>query len=544
MKESKLLFAVILVPLWGSSAKAQCPPQEVAKLVEASAFEAAGGAVAFCGDTLAVAASGSVYLYERDEGGPDQWGLVTVVTGTGGFGAGLDLWEDRMVVGASSENGSSSGDGAAFVYERDEGGVDNWGLVKKIVGVGTAGGDLFGYSVSVHDNWVAVGAPNRDAQFQPRVGAVFFFERDLGGPGNWGQSAEFKGATQYHELGSAIGIGAKWAVVSGDLTQSRLYELTSGGTQWTLLKKLNVSPALFIGSLFGYVGSSSAVHGDTVLVGSRLETVSGLADAGAVYVFERNKGGPKNFGLVKKLVSPAPQQGNMLGSSVALTDDTIIAGAPDGLATSGKGAAFLYQRASGWSGPATIVAADGSVGDRFGSGVALSGTHAVIGAPRNDAVGVDSGSAYVYFPTLATPTNYCYAGTTSSGCNASLSGAGVPSASTAGTFVLTVSNVEGQRPGLIYFGTQGTKFRQWGNGSSFQCVVPPVTRTGSMRSGGNAGSCDGSLVLDFNVWMQNEPTKAPRFGDTVNAQAWFRDPQNTSQQKTALSDGLRFAICP
>ena len=51
---------------------------------------------------------------------------------------------------------------------------------------------------------------------------------------------------------------------------------------------------------------------------------------------------------------------------------------------------------------------------------------------------------------------------------------GVPSASAASGFTVHASNVEGAKDGLYFYGTNGRQLKQWGNGSSFQCVVPPV----------------------------------------------------------------------
>ena len=30
----------------------------------------------------------------------------------------------------------------------------------------------------------------------------------------------------------------------------------------------------------------------------------------------------------------------------------------------------------------------------------------------------------------------------------------------------------------------------------------------------------------------------------VSVQLWYRDPQNSSNQTTSLSDGLQFSVCP
>jgi hypothetical protein len=144
-------------------------------------------------------------------------------------------------------------------------------------------------------------------------------------------------------------------------------------------------------------------------------------------------------------------------------------------------------------------------------------------------------------------TNYCTPGTSASGCTAVLSGAGFPSATMSTGFVVDAAGVEGQKDGLFFFGTNGAQANSWGNGTSFQCVVPPVKRAGLLTGTGTVGACDGSFSQDLNaLWCPTcpKPNHNPGAGSTVNLQLWYRDPLNTSNQTTSLSDGLEFGVCP
>ena len=156
--------------------------------------------------------------------------------------------------------------------------------------------------------------------------------------------------------------------------------------------------------------------------------------------------------------------------------------------------------------------------------------------------GVLSGpTATASFSSVST---YCTPGTTASGCNAQISAAGAASLSAPDGFDVSVSAVEGAKDGLLFFSTNGQQAAPWGNGTSFQCVVPPVVRTGFQSGTGTAGACNGSFQLDFNTWMAAHPTQSPAAGEQVSMQCWFRDPLNTSNQSTSLSDALTFAVCP
>lgn len=143
------------------------------------------------------------------------------------------------------------------------------------------------------------------------------------------------------------------------------------------------------------------------------------------------------------------------------------------------------------------------------------------------------------------PVVYCTAGTTSNGCNASISGTGIASASNASGFTLSVDNVDGQRTGLILYGVNGPIAQPWGMGSSFVCVRSPQQRTGYVSSGGTVGACDGQFSLDFNQYLSTHPGALGQpfaLVTTVWAQAWFRDPP--SPKGTHFSNALSFDVCP
>jgi hypothetical protein len=140
--------------------------------------------------------------------------------------------------------------------------------------------------------------------------------------------------------------------------------------------------------------------------------------------------------------------------------------------------------------------------------------------------------------------NYCTAGSSASGCRAGIAASGTPSASLATGFFLTASGVEGGKDGLFFFGTSGRQASPWGNGSSYQCVVPPVSRGGLQTASGTAGQCDGAFSQDLNARWTQKPAQNPGAGATLQAQLWYRDPLNTSNQSTSFSDALELTVQP
>jgi Tol biopolymer transport system component len=145
------------------------------------------------------------------------------------------------------------------------------------------------------------------------------------------------------------------------------------------------------------------------------------------------------------------------------------------------------------------------------------------------------------------PTVYCSAGTTTNGCAASITASGLPSASISVGFTLTVSSVEGQKTGLLFYGVNHAGFSPsgWGLSSSYLCVRSPIQRTGAQSSGGTVDHCDGSLTLGWNAFNSAHIAAfgAPLVaGQHVFAQGWFRDPP--SPKGTMLSNAIEFILGP
>jgi hypothetical protein len=152
-----------------------------------------------------------------------------------------------------------------------------------------------------------------------------------------------------------------------------------------------------------FFGLSVAASNGTAAIGSPGAGASAPANndgPGAVYVFVRGSGG--TWSQQAKLTVSGLNVRAGLGSSVALSGNTIIAGTP--AATSGtvsKGAAFVFTRSgTTWTQQAKLVASNGASGDRFGTSVAISGDRAIVGAPYHDVAGTpaqtDAGAAYFF----------------------------------------------------------------------------------------------------------------------------------------------------
>jgi hypothetical protein len=209
------------------------------------------------------------------------------------------------------------------------------------------------------------------------------------------------------------------------------------------------------------------------------------------------------------------------------------------------------QVISAADGTLTLVAEQGdptplggsySTFDAWPSMTALRGT---FGAATPGGAGLN---AYFQFETCTpSPVVYCTAGTSASGCQAGMGWSGAPSATAPSGFTVMAGGVEGLVDGMFFYGSSGRQANSWGNGSSFQCVAPPVHRAGPITGGGTGGACDGSFSQDLNaLWCPACPKSHhnPGVGAVVQAQLWYRDPQSTSNQTTSLSDALELVVGP
>lgn len=152
------------------------------------------------------------------------------------------------------------------------------------------------------------------------------------------------------------------------------------------------------GATADQLGTSVAVSGDTVVVGAPNEQVGGNAHRGAAYVFVKGPGGWTNATETAKLVASDGGTNDQFGTSVAIFGDTVVVGAP---ACFCAGAAYVFIKpAGGWGSgaqpqnqAAKLTASDGATSDNFGAAVAIDASTVVVGADEHNN---QAGAAYVF----------------------------------------------------------------------------------------------------------------------------------------------------
>ena len=310
------------------------------------------------------AAYGAAYIYLRDQGGADSWGFVKRLEESGAgalaeFGVSLDLDGDLLAVGAL---GARSHAGRAYLYSRSAG----WSKIKELPDTPLVPGNedaidgfQFGESVALEGDTLLVGAPRTTLQLgDPLVvppisqaGAVFVFERNATGPGNWGQVQRLiaEKPSNNANFGNAI-----------DVDTGRL----------------------IIGARF-----------ENLIVNNQIQAYS----QGAAYIFERDTGNPNSWGHIASLHAADAAAFDYYGSDVAILADQAWVGSPygDGAGFTNQGAVYTYSRNQGgtdsWGSMPNIGASDGLPGDAFGIALAVSQAALVVGASSRE-----ESAAYIF----------------------------------------------------------------------------------------------------------------------------------------------------
>lgn len=342
--------------------------------------------------------SGAAYVFVRQaEGHWEQAAKLLPVDGTEGdrFGWSVSVDNNTVIVGAyaDDDNGTSSGSAYVFALQND----GTWTEQAKLLPDDGAYLDYFGRSVSVSGDTVVVGA-HGDDDTEANIGSAYVFVRQV--DNSWVQQEKLMaddGAGQDF-FGSAVSISGDTIVIgatedddNGSSSGSAYVFTRQADNTWLQQAKLLAGD----GAAEDFFGRSVSISGNTAAIGAWGDDDNG-AHSGSAYIFVRQAGG---FWVEKdKLLSGDGSSGDHFGVSVAVSDNTLVVGAGDDDdygASSGSAYVFTMQTSNDWVQQAKLLPTDGSINAQFGWSVAISVDTVVIGAQGDDGKGTDSGAAYV-----------------------------------------------------------------------------------------------------------------------------------------------------
>ena len=466
-----------------------------------------GISVATRGARLIIGASGvnnnqgAAYIYHQTNG---DWLFVSRVEASDGlqgdgFGRSVDIDAESAIVGsATRDEGGLTDAGAAYIFTFNG---SSWVEQTKLLSSEATSEGSFGHAVSISSNYVLVGAPNETVDGADKAGAAYVFIRN---GTEWSEQTrllgfEVAGGDEFGFAVSLLGeyavVGARWHRNNQGAKAGAAYLYRRAGVAWSSEARLQAAD----GDVGDQFGNAVGFSNEQVIIGARWDDTGFGKDAGSAYIFpvggagvpsllssiesldfgaesvgeetERSfsvanngtadlnlssirleGGGASHFRIVQggggALLAPlanidvivefVPQspgdktaflriesndpaspflmsltgtatdglqpgvakvlasRGNVesfFGSTVAVAGDYAIVGA-EGQSATESGAAYIYKRdGENWVQQERISALDGVPGDRFGSAVDISATHAIVGAWNDDEA---QGAAYIF----------------------------------------------------------------------------------------------------------------------------------------------------
>jgi len=334
-------------------------------------------------------------LQLSDRGGQTRW-LYTGLSAQDATGRELPSWLE-----VSGKRLSLYVNDSAAVYPVV---VDPIVQLAELTAASGTASAFWGYSVSISGNTVVVGSPNADVGSNLDQGAVYVFVKPANGWANMTQTALLTASdgaagdglgSSLSIYGSTVVAGAPQAAIGKNLAQGAAYVFVQPGSGWVNMNqnaKLTASDGVEDSGL----GMSAAVAGKTIAVGAPYQL-------GAVYVYVQPPGGWSGTLTQSAELTGSGTDVAGLGNSVALTANTIAAGAQRSTVNSNfeQGAVYVFvEPPGGWGNgtqTAELTASDGQTFDQLGTAVAMRGNTIVASAP-NAAVGsnLNQGAAYVF----------------------------------------------------------------------------------------------------------------------------------------------------
>ncbi len=343
--------------------------------------------------------------------GPDWTGTPTEtkfnasdIAASSHFGEMVEISSDGnyAIVGSPRQDTGGTDTGAVYIYVRSG---SSWSQQVKLQASDRTANYRFGTDVSLSDDgtYAIIGAHYGNGGH----GSAYVFIRS---GTSWSQQAiltasDSVNGARYGESvsissdGTYVIVGAPYDTPSSLSNAGSSYVYIRSGTSWTQQAKL-VTSDIQGGDTAGFHVTISG-DGNYAMMGARNEDTGGY-NAGAAYVFIRSG---TSWSQQAKLVSSDLQASDAFGSGVSLSSNGTYAiiGAYASYSSEDpwvdEGSAYIFIRSgTSWSQQAKLIATDGQAGDDFGWNVDISndGSHAIVGAPEEDAGGTNAGAAYVF----------------------------------------------------------------------------------------------------------------------------------------------------
>lgn len=330
--------------------------------------------------------NGSAYIFHKSNSSWMQQAKLIPTDGMNDdeFGTSVAIYGDFAVVGSiRSDIGGNYNQGSIYIFKRNG---NTWTQHAKLWAADGATGDQLGHSVGIFGEYCIASSKNNNSL----RGAVYIFKRtgDV-----WTQQVKLTASDG--AIGDQFGyslsidndyiaIGSPFSDVGTFENQGAAYIFKRTGTSWTEQAKILFT----IGDAQDGFGSSVSLNGNQVLISAPYFNLSGGTNLGRVmkysrtattwsnnFQYENFNGGSDNFGSCVSLSN---------NESLILTKYSNI--------ETGRG--FCYP--SGTNIFSSIDITGDFFNDGFGETCKLSANKIIVGAKNQNGVSLGTGAAYIF----------------------------------------------------------------------------------------------------------------------------------------------------
>jgi len=317
------------------------------------------------------------------------------------FGYSVSVSDSYVIVGAYLEDDVSGSSGKAYIFNASTGALLH--TLDNPSAYDTGASDNFGFSVSISDSYAIVGAYQEDDAGGSNSGKAYIFDPSTGVLLHTLDNPNDYSTSQDDYFGYSVSVSDSYAIVGAFLEDDA--SGSSSGKAYifnpstgSLLHTLD-NPNAYSTSASDYFGRNVSISDSYAIVGAYLEDDAGGSSSGKAYIFN-----PSTGALLHTLDNPnaySTSANDQFGISVSISDSYAIVGAyqEDDAGGSDSGKAYIFNPSTG----ALLHTLDNpsaystSSGDNFGASVSISDSYAIVGAYlEDDAGGSSSGKAYIF----------------------------------------------------------------------------------------------------------------------------------------------------
>ena len=193
--------------------------------------------------------SGSIRVYSTSNDGL-SWGFVTTIYPDDEdsgmyFGYDIDLYDEYLVVGAYGDDSLDSNAGAVYIFKTNNTGWNTWYQVGKLTGDDSEAGDQYGHSVSIYKNMIIVGSRYND-EIGSNAGAIYTYVKS-GDDVTFKEKITVSGGNGGDYFGFSLSVREDMLIVGAYGVDDNgstsgavyIYKTTNNGNNWYFKQKID-----------------------------------------------------------------------------------------------------------------------------------------------------------------------------------------------------------------------------------------------------------------------------------------------------------------